>query len=168
MLNFRGGVNGGKPFFELRITHDFHTFALLKTGRSGGMMPPLRKPLIISGFAKGRLSGCKRWSFSVQLTAFWKAKDGQWKTHRQTSRHPSASHLTPTPTLPKGGSLLCLVAVVGYLAHSVYQARWFYESASRVIVPGNIRADCLINLVHPQFGCIGIRGNRASKRSNYA
>ena len=71
-VKFSGGVNGGKPFFELRITHDFHTFALLKTGRSGGMMPPLRKPLIISGFAKGRLLGCKRWPFSVRKTAFWK------------------------------------------------------------------------------------------------
>ena len=81
MLNFRGGVNGGMSLFELRITHDFHTFALLKTGRSGGMVILPCNPLIINGFAKGRLSGCKRWPFSVQLTAFWKAKDGQWKTY---------------------------------------------------------------------------------------
>ena len=76
-VKFSGWVNGGKPFFELRITHDFHTFALLKTWRSGGMVTLSRNPLIISGFAKGRLSGCKRWSFSVRLTAFWKAKYGQ-------------------------------------------------------------------------------------------
>ena len=48
MLNFRGGVNGGKSFFELRITHDFHTFALLKTGRSGGMVILSCNPLIIN------------------------------------------------------------------------------------------------------------------------
>ena len=77
MLNFRGGVNGGMSLFELRITHDFHTFALLKTGRSGGMVTLPRNLLIINGFAKGRLSCCKRWPFSVQLTAFGKAKDGQ-------------------------------------------------------------------------------------------
>lgn len=77
MLIFRGGVNGGISLFGLHITHDFHTFALLKTGRSGGMVPPLRNPLIIKGFAKGRLLGRKRWPFSVRKMTFWKAKDGQ-------------------------------------------------------------------------------------------
>ena len=76
-VKFAGGVNGRMSLFELRITHDFHTFALLKTGRSGGMVILPCNPLIINGFAKGRLSGCKRWSFSVQLTAFWKAKGRQ-------------------------------------------------------------------------------------------
>ena len=108
--------------FRLHVTHDFHTFALLKTGRSGGVVPPLCNSLIIKDSAKGRLLGCKRRPFSVQLTVFWKAKDGQWDTHRQTSRHPSANHLTPTPALPKGGSLVCFVAVAGYLAHSAYLA----------------------------------------------
>jgi len=90
MLIFRGGVNGGKSLFGLRITHDFHTFALLKTERSGGMVMLPCNPLIINGFAKGRLSCCKRWPFSVQLTAFWKAKGGQWKTR---PNHPEGRGL---------------------------------------------------------------------------
>ena len=76
-VKFSGGVNGGMSLFGLHITHDFYTFAHLKTGRSGGMVTLPCNPLIIKGFAKGRLSGCKRWSFSVRLTAFWKAKDRQ-------------------------------------------------------------------------------------------
>ena len=44
-------------------------------------------------------------------------------------RNPSANKLTPinkppdtTPILPKGGSLVCFVAEVWYLAHSAYLA----------------------------------------------
>jgi|GEM_PF-3018936 hypothetical protein len=38
---------------------------------------PAANLLIISGFVKGHLLACKRWPFSVQLTAFWKAKGRQ-------------------------------------------------------------------------------------------
>jgi hypothetical protein len=39
-------------------------------------LPCLCKSLIISEVVKGRLLACKRWPFSVQLTAFWKVKGG--------------------------------------------------------------------------------------------
>ena len=75
-VKFSGGVNGGMSLFELRITHDFHTFALLKTGRSGGMVILPCNPLIINGFAKGRLLACKRRPFSVRFAAFCTMKRG--------------------------------------------------------------------------------------------
>lgn len=45
----------------------------------GGRSFSRLKTLVLHGLspcvAKGRLSHCKRWPFSVQKTAFWKAKD---------------------------------------------------------------------------------------------
>lgn len=45
----------------------------------GGRSFSRLKTLVLRGLspcvAKGRLSHCKRWPFSVQKTAFWKAKD---------------------------------------------------------------------------------------------
>ena len=50
---------------QLVLSRDSQTFRLSETTAN---------PLIISGFAKGRLSACKRWPFGVRKTAFRKAK----------------------------------------------------------------------------------------------
>ncbi len=93
-----------KPFFfDILTVRRFVPYRRQTVWRP--LFPPLSDGCQTPCFQ--RLS--KRWPFGVQLMAFYRAKGHLLEAERRPFRNPPQTNLTPTPTLPKGGSLITII-----------------------------------------------------------